>query len=52
MLSSTTATADIAGLDLNRVKRSYERALKRGDSSITVKYAELLYIKGEFDRAF
>ncbi len=48
----TTATADIAGLDLNRVKRSYERALKRGDSSITVKYAELLYIKGEFDRAF
>ncbi len=47
-----TATDDIAGLDLNEVKRQYERAIQRGDSSYTIHYAEALFIKSEFERAF
>ena len=47
-----TATDNIAGLNLDQVKKNYERALKRGDSSYTVHYAEALYIRSEYERAF
>ncbi len=47
-----TATDNIAGLDLDQVKRQYERAIQRGDSSFTIHYAEALYIQSEFELAF
>jgi len=47
-----TATDNIIGLDLKQVERVYQRALQRGDSSLTVKYAEALFVKSEFQRAF
>lgn len=47
-----TATDDIAGLNLEEVKRNYERAIQRGDSSYTIKYAEALFIKSEFEKAY
>ena len=47
-----TATDNIIGLDLKQVERVYQRALQRGDSSLTIKYAESLFVKSEFQRAF
>ncbi len=47
-----TATDNIAGLDLDQVKRQYERAIQRGDSSYTIHFAEALYMQSEFERAF
>ncbi len=47
-----TATDNIAGLNLDQVKRNYERALQRGDSSYTIHYAEALYIQRMFEQAY
>ncbi len=47
-----TATDNIAGLNINEVKRNYERAIQRGDSSYTIHYAEALFIMSEFEAAY
>lgn len=46
------ATDNIIGMDLEQVERIYRRALSRGDSSLTIHYAEKLFIQSEFERAF
>lgn len=47
-----TATDNIVGMDLDRIERMYRRALNRGDSTFTIHYAEALFIRSEFERAF
>ncbi len=47
-----TATDNIIGMDLQQVERIYLRALNRGDSTYTIHYAEALFIKSEFEKAF
>ncbi len=47
-----TATDNIIGMDLEQVERTYLRALNRGDSTYTIHYAEALFIRSEFEKAF
>ncbi len=47
-----TATDNIIGMDLEQVERVYRRALNRGDSTYTIHYAEALFIRSEFEKAF
>ncbi len=47
-----TATDNIIGMDLEQVERMYRRALNRGDSTYTIHYAEALFIRSEFEKAF
>jgi hypothetical protein len=47
-----TATDNIIGMDLEQVEKTYLRALNRGDSTYTIHYAEALYIRSEFEKAF
>ncbi len=47
-----TATDNIIGVDLEQIERVYQRALNRGDSTYTIHYAEALFIRSEFEKAF
>lgn len=47
-----TATDNIVGMDLQQVERMYLRALNRGDSTYTIHYAEALFIRSEFEKAY
>lgn len=42
---------DIIGRDLESVKQIYQRAIRAGDASFTIHYAEALFFAGLFDEA-
>lgn len=43
---------ELAGSNLDRLERRYERSLDRGDYSVLVPYAEFLYFQREYEDAF
>ena len=43
---------ELMGRDLDKAKRSYQRAIRSGDTSYTIHYAEALYYAGLYDQAY
>lgn len=43
---------ELMGRDLDKAKRLYQRAIRGGDTSYTIHYAEALYYAGLYDQAY